>query len=83
MYLRSDVLLSANVFKNFRKMCIKMHELDPAKFLSASGLTLPTALKKTAVESKFLTDIIFSYCLEKELVEEYVMQFINSSLCES
>ena len=60
-----------------------MHELDPAKFLSASGLTLPAALKKTAVESKFLTDIIFSYWLEKELVEEYVMQFINSSLCES
>ena len=83
MYLRSDVLLSANVFKNFRKTCIKMHELDPAKFLSASGLTLPAALKKTAVESEFLTDIIFPYWLEKELVEEYVMQFINSSLCES
>ena len=38
LYLKSYVLLLANVFENFREMCLKIYELDPAKFLSASGL---------------------------------------------
>ena len=38
LYLISDVLLLANVFENIREMCLKIYELDPAKFLSASGL---------------------------------------------
>ena len=37
-YLISNVLLLANVFENIREMCLKIYELDPAKFLSASGL---------------------------------------------
>ena len=35
LYLRSDVLLLAGAFQHFRKMCLKIHELDPTKFLSA------------------------------------------------
>ena len=34
-YLRSDALLLRDAFENFRKMCIKIYELDPGKFLSA------------------------------------------------
>ena len=44
-YLRSDVLLSSDVFENFRKLCLKIYELDPAKFFSAPGLAWQTALK--------------------------------------
>ena len=29
-YLKSDTLLVAVVFENFRKMCLEMYELDPA-----------------------------------------------------
>ena len=36
LYLRSNVLLLANVFENFRKMCLKIYELNPAKFLLSS-----------------------------------------------
>ena len=32
--LRRDVLLLADVLKNFRKICIKIYVLDPAKFFS-------------------------------------------------
>ena len=32
-YLKSDTLLLADVFKNFRKMCLKIYHLDPVKFL--------------------------------------------------
>ena len=38
-YLKSDTLLLADVFKNFRKMYLKIHHLDPVKFLSAPGST--------------------------------------------
>ena len=44
-YLRSDVLLSSDVFENFRKLCLKIYELDPAKFFSAPGLAWQAALK--------------------------------------
>ena len=34
-YVQSDTLLLADVFENFRNMCLKTYELDRAKFLSA------------------------------------------------
>ena len=37
-YLQSDTLLLADVFQNFRNMCIKVYELDPDYFLSTPGL---------------------------------------------
>ena len=37
-YLKSDVLLLADVFENLQKICLKIYELDPVKFLSAHGL---------------------------------------------
>ena len=37
-YVQSDTLLLADVFENFRNMCVKTYKLDPAKFLSAPGL---------------------------------------------
>ena len=38
LYVQSDTLLLADVFENFRNMCIKVYEVDPAHFLSALGL---------------------------------------------
>ena len=37
-YVQSDTLLLAEVFENFRNMCIKVYELDPVHFSSAPGL---------------------------------------------
>ena len=33
LYLKSDTLLLAEVFENFRNMCLKIYELDLAKFI--------------------------------------------------
>ena len=38
LYLKSDTLFLVDVFENFRKMCLKIYYLDPAKFLSAPEL---------------------------------------------
>ena len=48
-YLKNDVLLLANVFKNLRKKNSEICELDPAKFISAPGLAWQAVLKKTEV----------------------------------
>ena len=38
LYVQSDTLLLADVFNNFRDMCLKEYGLDPAHFLSLPGL---------------------------------------------
>ena len=40
LYVQSDTLFLADVFKNFRNKCIEIYELDSAHFLSAPRITL-------------------------------------------
>ena len=54
--VQSDTLLLADVFNNFRDMCIKEYELDSAHFLSLPGLAWQTCLKKTNIELALLID---------------------------
>ena len=49
-YLKSDTFLLADVFKNFRKMCLKICLLDSVTFLSAPGLARQVALKRTEIK---------------------------------
>ena len=46
----------ADVFENFRNVCIKIYELDAAHFLSAPGLAWQACLKKTEVELELIKD---------------------------
>ena len=56
LYVQSNTLLLADVFQNFRIMCIKVYELDPAHFLSLLGLAWQACLKETNVKLELLTD---------------------------
>ena len=47
----------ADVFKTFRKMCLKKYQLDPTKFLPAPGLAWQAPLKNNSVKLDLLTDI--------------------------
>ena len=65
LYVQSDTLLLGDVFENFRNMCIKVYELDPAHFLSAPGLAWQACLKKTGIELELLTDPNMVLMVEK------------------
>ena len=56
MYVQSDTLSLSDVFENFRDKCIDIYELDPAHFLSASGLAWQACLKRTEVKLELLTN---------------------------
>ena len=57
MYVQSDAFLLADVFENFRNMCIKIFELDLSKFLVAPGLAWQITFRKANVKLDLLTDI--------------------------
>ena len=65
LYLKSDTSLLEGVFEKFRKVCLEIYELDPANFLSASGLEWQAVLKKTKVKWELLTDIDMLLMVEK------------------
>ena len=56
LYVQSDTLLLADVFENFKNMCLKVYELDPAHFLSLPGLAWQACRKKTNPKLELLTD---------------------------
>ena len=56
IYLKSDVLLLADVFENFRKNCQKNYELDPCHYYTAPGVAWDACLKLTKQELELLTD---------------------------
>ena len=58
-------------------MCFEIQELDSARFLSAPGLALKAALKKTKVKLDLLTDMDVTLMVQKVLEEEDVTVFIN------
>ena len=55
----------ADVFENFRNICLKTCELDPASFLTAPDLACQAALRKTKVRLDLLIDMDISLMGEK------------------
>ena len=45
--IHGDPLLLADVFENFRNMCLEVYALDPAPFLTSPELAWQAAWKKT------------------------------------
>ena len=65
LYCRTDVLLFADVFENFRKTSQKQYGLDPANYYTSPGLSWDALLKKTGVELELLTDYDQHLFIEK------------------
>ena len=56
LYLKVDVILLANVFEAFRKVCLDNYGLDPAHFYVAPELAWKACLKKTRIRLELLLD---------------------------
>ena len=54
-----------DVFENFRDICIKNFNLDPAHYYTAPGLAWDAALKSTKVELELLSDMDMLLMVEK------------------
>ena len=65
LYNVTDVLLLADVFENFRDICLKNYGLDPVYYYTAPGLAWDACLKMTGVNLELLSNIDMLLMIEK------------------
>ena len=56
LYLRTDVVLLANVYEAFRDTCLRHYKPDPAHFYTSPWLAWKACLKCTGIKLEVLTD---------------------------
>ena len=65
LYLKSDIILLADVFENFRKTCLEYYKLDPCHYFTSPGLSWDAMLKMTDIKLELMTDIDMFQIIEK------------------
>ena len=68
LYLKTDVLLLADVFESFRKTCLEYYKLDPYNYFSAPGLSWDALLRMTKINLDLISDVDQQLFIEKECV---------------
>lgn len=67
LYHKSDILLLADVFENFRNTCLEYYKLDPCHYFTSPGLSWDAMLKMTNIKLELMTDIDMFQFIEKGL----------------
>lgn len=77
LYLTSDVLILADVWENFKNVCMKIYNLDVSYYYTAPGLSWDAFLKHTQEECKLKSNEDF----EIELLTDMDMyQFVENNI---
>ena len=63
--MKSDILLLADVFENFRKTCLQYFKRDPCHYFTSPGLSWDAVFKMTDIKSELMTDIDMFQFIEK------------------
>ena len=65
--MQTDGALLADVFENFRQICLQQYGLDPAHYYTAPGLSWDALLKHSKTELELLTDYDMHLFVEQGL----------------
>lgn len=69
LYLKTDILLLADVFESFRVTLAGLFDLDPANYYTLPGYSFDAMLKFTGVQIELLTNIDHLLFLERAIRE--------------
>ena len=67
LYLKSDVLLLADVLESFKKTCLQHYKLDPCLYFTSPGLSWNAMLKMTGIILELMIDVDMFQFIEKGL----------------
>ena len=73
LYLKTDVLLLADVFQKFINTCLDYYKLDPCHYFSSPGLSWSAMLKMTRIELELISDIGIHLFIEKKYERRYFL----------
>ena len=73
LYLKTDVLLLADVFEKFINTWLDYIGLDPCHYFSCPGLSWETTLKMTRIELELNSDIDMHFFIEKRMRRGYFL----------
>ncbi|GFU14649.1 c2H2-type domain-containing protein [Nephila pilipes] len=65
LYVTSDVILLADVFQNFRQLCLNFYKLDPCHCYTAPGLAWQACLYMSRVKLELFTDLDMHLFIER------------------
>ncbi|GFU97766.1 uncharacterized protein TNCV_2532391 [Trichonephila clavipes] len=65
LYVKTDILIPADIIEHFRDVCLKTYKLDPAWHFTAPGLSWDAMLKTAKIELEMLDHYNMVLMLEK------------------
>ena len=65
LYIKTEVLLLADVFESFRKACLQYYKLDPCHYFMSPSLLWDAMLKMTDIKLELMIDVDMYQFIEK------------------
>ena len=73
LYLKTEVLLLADLFEKFISTCVEYFRLDPCHYFSSPGFSWDAILKMTNIKLELISDIVMYSFVEKKNEDRYFL----------